>query len=514
MLIDRSAAPIQRVRGTSDVLPPADARYRELESGLRRTFEQFGYQGIRTPILEPLELFLRKSGDEILTRMYAFSHWNRRLCLRPELTASVMRAFVDDLQGHGLPLRLHYAGPSFRYERPSRGRSRQFTQVGIELIGGSGPAADAEVLHLACAGLESVGITRYRLVIGHLGAALQLLSQLGMSDHAQGLVLDQMEPIARGRVDPEAAIARVVDLLGGASPRANGVAAEAVPDVASPLASLPPQQATAIAADILNRASLPIQGGAREPHQIIQRLLSKAQRPDPTDQVRAAFAFVAELHAASGSPERLDRELRQVLEARGLRTDPVDEVSAALNLLRAYGPLSDHAVIEVDLSLARGLRYYTGLVFEIYVDSDDGLLQLCGGGRYDDLVRALGGREAVPACGFSYGLERVDLALGPGNATRVPRVLVVGVTDDDHPTALGVARELRGLSELSVEQDVRLRGVKAALRYADRAKIDLVVIVGERERADGSAVLRNMHTREETRVDRAELLNAVQGALA
>ncbi len=512
MLSDRPAAPIQRVRGTNDVLPPADARFRRLEANLRRTFEQFGYQGIQTPILEPLELFLRKSGDEIVARMYSFSHWNRRLCLRPELTASVMRAFVDDLQGHGLPLRLHYAGPSFRYERPSRGRSRQFTQVGIELIGGAGPAADAEVLHLACAGLEAVGITRYRLVIGHLGAALQLLGQLGMSDHAQGLVLDQMEPIARGRVDPEAAVARVVDLLGGGHGSANGVASTGAPDLPSALASLPPDQATAIATDILGRASLPIEGGARQPRQIIQRLLSKAQRPDPTDQVREAFAFVAQLHAAAGAPDRLERELRPLLEARRLRTNPIDEVSAALDLLQAYGPLSPEAEIEVDLSLARGLRYYTGLVFEIYVDSDEGPLQLCGGGRYDDLARGLGAREDVSACGFSYGLERLDLALGPGEAGRTRRVLVVGVTADDHATALGVARELRSLGELSVEQDVRLRGIKSALRYADRAKIDLVVIVGERERGDATAVVRNMHSREETRVDRAELLNAVKGA--
>src|SRR3979409_978812 len=102
--------------------------------------------------------------------------------------------------------------------------------------------------------------------------------------------------------------------------------------------------------------------------------------------------------------------------------------------------------IEVDLSLARGLHYYTGLVFEIYVDAQDGPLQVCGGGRYDDLVRALGGRDAVPACGFSYGLERVDLALGATNATLLPRILVVGVTSYDHPTAISIAAELRELN--------------------------------------------------------------------
>src|SRR5215471_4291911 len=255
MLGDRTAQAIQRVRGTTDVLPPDDARLRRLESRLRDGFERFGYQGMQTPIIEPLELFLRKSGDEIIARMYAFSHWNRRLCLRPEMTASVIRAFVDQLQGHSLPLRIHYSGPIFRYERPSRGRSRQFTVVGLELIGASGAAADAEVLHLACVGLETVGITRYRLVVGHLGATLQLLAAMGMSDHAQGLVLDQMEPIARGRVGLDAAVARVADLLGGGGATTNGADTGLPPT----LASLPPEQATAIAADILSRASFPVE---------------------------------------------------------------------------------------------------------------------------------------------------------------------------------------------------------------------------------------------------------------
>src|SRR5260370_23625768 len=154
-----------------------------------------------------------------------------------------------------------------------------------------------------------------------------------MSDHAQGLVLDQMEPIARGRVDPEAAIARVVDLLGGGRASSNGLVADGAPELPSALASLPPEQATAIATDILGRASLPIEGGARQPRELIQRLLSKAQRPDPTDQVREAFAFVAQLHAAAGAPDRLERELRLLLPARGVPTHPSDPDTAALDLL-------------------------------------------------------------------------------------------------------------------------------------------------------------------------------------
>jgi histidyl-tRNA synthetase len=504
-MTSETASAIQRVRGTNDVLPPADARLRRLEAQLRDGFESFGYQGVETPIIEPLELFLRKSGEEIVARMYAFSHWNRRLCLRPELTASVMRAFLSELQGHSLPLRLHYGGPSFRYERPSRGRFRQFTQVGVELIGAAGPAADAEVLHLACSGLDTVGVERYRLVIGHLGAVLQLLAQLGMSEHAQGLVLDLMEPVARGRLDLDAAVARVVELLGGPVDGHTPGAGGELPD---PLASLPPEQATAVAADILARASLPVEGGARQTRNIIQRLLAKANRPDPTDQVRAAFEFVGELHGLRAA------ELRSALGRRGLSTASLDEVEAALELLAAYGPLGAGVEIEVDLSLARGLRYYTGLVFEVYVESDEGPLQVCGGGRYDDLVRALGGRESVPACGFSYGLERVDLARPRADAEpRRPRVLVAAVAEEDHPAAVELAAQLRRVAGLAVEQDVRLRGPKAALRHADRSGVDAVVLLGAQERADGVAVVREMRARRETRVPLDQLPGAVRAVV-
>ena len=132
---------VQRVRGMNDALPGDDARLRALTTVLRDHFERFGYRGIDTPVLENLDLFLRKSGEEVAARMYSFTHWNRKLCLRPELTASVMRAYVGHLRDRPLPVRVHYAGPTFRYEKPQRGRYRQFTQVGIECIGASGPAA-------------------------------------------------------------------------------------------------------------------------------------------------------------------------------------------------------------------------------------------------------------------------------------------------------------------------------------------------------------------------------------
>src|SRR6185436_15506864 len=122
---------------------------------------------------------------------------------------------VNHLQDRSLPLRLAYAGPTFRYEKPQRGRYRQFTEVGVEYIGGPGAAADAEVLRLATRGLAALGLMGGRLVVGHLGVVLELLAQLGIDEHGQALILGSMEALARRRVDRDEVVERIVGLVGG-----------------------------------------------------------------------------------------------------------------------------------------------------------------------------------------------------------------------------------------------------------------------------------------------------------
>ncbi len=505
---------VQRVRGTNDLIPPEDARLRGLESRLRAYFERYGYQGVDTPLIENLDLFLRKSGEEIAARMYTFNHWNRKLCLRPEFTASVMRAYVNHLQGRSLPVRLHYAGPTFRYEKPQRGRYRQFTEVGLECIGAASPAADAEVLGIACGSLRALGVLRFRLVVGHLGVVLQFLRQLGIAEHAQTLILANMENLARRRADADEVVGRVLGLL--------GVGVQADDDAengASPLPSLLAQFGEAgaadVAADLLGRANLALDGGSRTPDEILGRLLTKAGRPDPSDQVREAMDFILRLHELAGPPPDVFGRLSAMLEHRSLDRRPLVELERALQLFDRYGAAPSD--LSVDLSLGRGLRYYTGMVFEIYHGPDgSGASQICGGGRYDDLVRALGARDQVPASGFSFGLERVGMALAAEHevpsSTLESEVLVAPLAPDDEPDCAALAEALRDAG-LRVELDVRLRGMKVNLRHADRLGIPLVVIYGERERDSARPVLRDMRARTETAVDRASLVEAVRSRL-
>lgn len=505
---------VQRVRGTNDALPPDEARLRELTAALREHFERFGYRGIDTPILENLDLFLRKSGEEIAARMYTFTHWNRKLCLRPELTASVMRAYVSQLQDRPLPVRLQYAGPTFRYEKPQRARYRQFTQVGIECIGAAGPSADAEVLAAACGALQAVGLSGYRLVVGHLGAVLQLLEQLGIEEHGQNLILGNMENLARRGADPDEIVPRVLSLMGVGGPAQEEIDEDGRPSSLLPslLAEFGSEGAAHVASDLLGRANLVLEGGTRTPEEIVSRLVAKAGRPDPTDRVARAVEFIVKLHQLAGPPGVAFGRLGALLAEYELDPAPLREIERALDLLPGYGV---HELdVTVDLSLGRGLRYYTGLVFELHATAVGGVgSQVAGGGRYDDLVRALGARDQVPACGFSFGLERLKLALDAERrqpvVLRVVDVLVVPVEEADERGAIEAATRLRAAG-LHVELDIRRRGVKANLRHADREGIPFAVIVGERERQAGRPLLRDLRTHAERAVDLETLVDAVR----
>lgn len=166
---------IRSVKGTRDILPPSSAAWNQVEAAARRVFARFNYQEIRTPILEETALFARGVGEEtdiVSKEMYTFADRDgSSLTLRPECTASVMRAYIEHRldQQPGLQ-KLYYIGPMFRRERPQKGRYRQFFQIGAEAIGSDSPAVDAEVIELVVAVLHEVGIREFELLINSVGS--------------------------------------------------------------------------------------------------------------------------------------------------------------------------------------------------------------------------------------------------------------------------------------------------------------------------------------------------------
>ena len=150
---------LQKPRGTRDFLPAEMAQRRHIERRMRTIAQSYGYGEIQTPMFEEQELFTLKSGEGIIGEMYAFEDkGGRKIALRPEVTAAVVRAYVNEAQVAPKPLRWYYFAECFRYERPQKGRYRQFWQFGCELIGADSAAADAEVIALAYELLKSSGV--------------------------------------------------------------------------------------------------------------------------------------------------------------------------------------------------------------------------------------------------------------------------------------------------------------------------------------------------------------------
>ena len=387
-----------------DILPGMCDSAGEAIERLRQTAKSIGvflqdrqYTLIDTPVLEETELFVRKSGGEMTSRLYSFSDpGGRRVSLRPEFTPSVIRHFLQERDSLTLPARWRYVGPVFRYEQSENGGYRQFTQLGAELVGSGGVEADAEIIRLVADALRHIGLTGLRIKVGHLGALHEVLDSFQLSEPARLFILSNVQAIKTGETGQAAMAERAADLgiLGGGS----GAAARAA------LSEMTREGAQEFVRDVLSE-SLPSPIGRRSTDQIVARLLRKAGDADDPAVFATAFGVIRDLVSLDGPPETVVQEARKAASGHGVGDGHFDELERLFALI-------DEAGATLDLGHARGIAYYTGVIFDLSHPGADGSDRLLGGGgRYDGLVRVLGGDENVPAAGFACTLEQVVACL-------------------------------------------------------------------------------------------------------
>ena len=489
----RANRPLERLRGVDDLLPPAARRLRDTLSVLSDVAESYGYRPVDVPLLESTELFLRMSGESLAPRLYAFTHANREICVRPEFTASVGRLYVSQLQDAPLPQRLYYAGPVMRHEKPGRGRRRQFTQLGLELIGAAGAVAEAEVILAACDGLRAVGIEGYRVVLGHLGATLEMLNHLKLDMRARSFVLGNLENLAR----PERGLPYVEARLDEQYPTGQSRTPMHLP------AGTRREEARALLTSLLDRLDDEAALGGRRVDAIVESMLERFSRPDQVPLIRQALDLAGQLHTLSGPPGQALPAAAGLLAAQGISETSLRYLEEIVALLTAAGLPEE--VIEINLGFGRGLQYYTGMIFEVY-STDEGFAgqPLCGGGRYDDLITAMGGRAKTPACGFAYAVHRLMSCLPEGEAESGADVLVLAEADELAGAALRAARRLRQAG-LRVESDVRQRQGRSVAQYAARSDIRFVITLAQ-EGGAGVYRLWDRDTGDRERLDEAGLM--------
>jgi histidyl-tRNA synthetase len=375
--------------------PQELGRRTAVQDGLRDLFSSHGYQCIDTPLLEPTELFLRKSGGELAARMYTFTDpGGNRVSLRPEFTSSAIQYYLERADTEPLPLKLQYNGPVFRYD-DSTGY-RQFHQMGAEIIGSDEPSSDGEVLALAREGLSLLGVSQPLCVIGHVGVLHRMLDGLGISPRAQEFLIAGFPRLKQGDEG-----ARTVQ------EQARSLGLLTSDNTARGLRMLIEGRDEAESFDLLQdlfQESLTGLLGSRTMEDILTRFTDKLQRVDDPQGLETGIALFSRLASIAGDEESALPQIRSVTEEFGLSPDvltPLEEV------LAGFHQRSPSVSLKIDIGLVRGIAYYTGMVFDILASSPDGPVVLCGGGRYNSLVKALGGDDDVPALGFAYTLENL-----------------------------------------------------------------------------------------------------------
>jgi histidyl-tRNA synthetase len=465
--------PIGPVRGTIDRLPGDFARQAELEALLLERFARAGYEPLRTPVLEFTELHERKSGAGIVAKLFELSAATGQggVCLRPELTAGIVRAYTDADETPPLPWRVSHAGPVFRYETPRPDRLREFHQVGIERLGDSGPYADGEVIWLADWALAEAGVSDATIRIGHVGLILEMLQRSGLPAPLASALIEMLSEAATEGRNIQALESGLEQLSGWLRSGDPGELA------------MPSPEADDVGVDRLFRTLVPVIIGRRSGHEIVHRLRRKWDLGHgllgALEDVRRQVHGLADRKGSAPSVlERLERDYR---------ASAPESVAAIRALVEALGQFGvDPERVELDLGFGRGIGFYSRMIFELIVPTPEGPAEVCGGGRYDGLARVLGSDRDDRGVGFAFGLERLGRVLDARQKPLAPRpwrglvVVATAAEYDDDAVRLATYLRSKGASTL-LEFGSTLGGALALARSRGDAKV--VAVSGRLETA-------------------------------
>ena len=405
---------IQKPRGTFDILPSDTPVWQFIEKTARDTAANFGYGEIRTPTFEATELFQRGVGDTtdvVQKEMYTFTdRENRSFTLRPEGTASVARALVENGKcSDTLPLKLYYMINCFRYEKPQAGRSREFYQFGVEMYGAADAAADADVIALGSEIISKLGIKDVSLHINSIGCPdCRPKYRQALYDYFKAHE-DELCDTCKQRLETNPL--RILDCK---SPICSGIGKDA---------------------------------------------------PKSID------------HLCEGCADHMDK-LKNHLNEMGIE-------------------------YEIDTNIVRGLDYYTRTVFEFICTAIGAQSTVCGGGRYDGLMKQIGGPQ-MPGIGFAMGITRLILAMEACGAIpenrHEPLLYIAPMGAAAQCKAAGIVAKLRR-EGVYAEYDLVARSLKAQMKYADKINAKYTLIIGDNEIENGKAILKNMQESSQVEVD-------------
>lgn len=480
---------LEHVPGTKDYTGAEAELLLHIADTCASIFELYGYERIILPILERSDIFLQRSGEEIRSRMYILRDpRGKEICLRPEITISAARAFLERMSSRRLPVRLSYQGDVFRYDKIKEGRYRQFMQAGIECIGSENHiAADVETVTLALEVINKLGISGFELLLGDLGLAAEFINSLPAPSGVRSHLLQNF-----WRRDAFQHLLKRFTELGPQGKLTNDSGGL---ELAEMLSSLGEKTSHVLVRQILS-LFVEKEIGQRDLDEIAERFLHRFIRGENSYLPQESLQAIQDYLSISGEPDAVLHQVEKLMQNIGVSPgQALENIYSRVELLKKVGTLP--GCVQLDLGFRRGIEYYTGFIFEIHCPELGSVSQVCGGGRYDGLLSALGAHRPIPAVGFALGIDRLNLALGSsptflkdGSSTPVDAVLAtVGQVPEELAWQIAqICRE--GGWRVRLEIDHRRLGT--ILGHASEDEIPFVIIAGEDETRDRNVRIRDM----------------------
>lgn len=464
--------------GTRDILPALAIQRNWILSQFKNTFERYGYVPIDTPVLERREVLYAKGGDEVQRQVFEVASRGQKLeeselALRFDLTVPLARYMARHVDEIGVPFKRYHIGLVYRGERAQRGRYREFYQCDFDTIGSRSALSDAEIGLVIHDGLSAVGVPAFTLRINHRKILNGMLDSLGLVQQS-GHVLRSLDKLAKvGRE----AVLQELQFGESRSGETDEDAADASPAAPVAAASGPPAN----------------------------RILSLSDAQRILDFIDAA---------GTGRPGEILTKVEQQVGSNSTAREGLENLRTVCDLLVVGGVTEDKIILQV--GLARGLDYYTGIIYESMVTGFENYGSVCSGGRYDDLAGLFIDRQ-LPGVGASFGLDRLAQLMADAgwlktSATIAP-VLVVNFQNADWSHYVRIAGELRAAG-VSCEIYPESKPLREQFGYASSRGHRLAVIAGPDEIASNSFAIRDMTTRQQQKnLPRGELAARVASAL-
>jgi len=378
-----------------------DIRFEEKQTILQQ-FNSFmnaaSYTNIEVPIMDNTELFLKKSDGQLAPQMYSFRDpLGQQVSLRPEITTQVMNYYLGEateITEH----RYQYQGPVFRFSE-TRNTQTQFTQMGAEYIGGSGPDVDIEILELAIKFLGNIGFDSYQCTMADLNLVHYIIDNFGLSIKAKNKIVENIQIFKQG----SATIHKFGEQLSSTT-----VTGDSSKDsyLSSAIKDLSEGQARQVLSGFLGWVNGSIEEGSlgRRSHEdVVSRLIDKLRNTDSLENIQKCLSVIENLIKIKGSPDEAITKARALFSDQAYPLDLIDQFQGTINELN--NRVSKKCELIIDFGLVKDFGYYNGIIFEL---TDLATNQLMGGGgRYDGLAKTLGAERDVKALGFAFDLDKV-----------------------------------------------------------------------------------------------------------